>query len=259
MKKNWEIWENEKEYGNVFYERAAGKIPEMESSKAIAKLVNKFIKKNDLIMDVGCGGAHYVVSLDKAVRVPFRYCGIDSTKYYIDMANKALQSKLKHNPRRLYTAFRVGDIFNIPAKDNSADIVMCANVFLHLPSIEKPIRELVRAAKKYVIVRTLIGNTSFIIQQVNQPETYDKNGEPANFHFFNIYSKAYISGILDSIEEVKTYNFLVDNDFDPSNIGNVNYANKGKTVPHDLTTIMSGIQVNNYIIEPWQFLIIKKQ
>ncbi|MBI3334889.1 MAG: class I SAM-dependent methyltransferase [Candidatus Portnoybacteria bacterium] len=259
MKKNWKIWENEKEYGNVFYERAVGEIPEMESSKAIAKIVNTFIKKNDLIMDVGCGGAHYVVSLDKALRVPFRYLGIDSTKYYIDMANKALRGRLKNNPKRLYTAFRVGDIFNIPAEDGFADIVMCANVLLHLPSIEKPLRELVRVAKKYVIVRTLIGNTSFRIRQVNQPEIYDKNGEPANFHFFNIYSKVYISDILDSTEGVKSYKFFLDNDFNPAHIGHSNYTNTDRITPHDLTTIINGMQVNNYIIEPWQFLIIEKQ
>lgn len=259
QKKNWKIWNKEKEYGNMFYDRAVKKLPEMESSKATAILVKKIIKKNDLILDVGCGSGHYLVSLDKTLRVPFRYYGIDPTKYYIDLAVKAIRTSPANNPRRLSTTFRVGDIFRIPIKNNFADIVICSNVLLHLPSIEKPLCELVRMAKKYIIVRTLIGNTSFRIKQVNQPEKYDKNGDPVNFHFFNIYSQAFIENILNKMHTIKRYSFLRDKNFNPRNIRKNHYTTTGRIVPHDLTTVINGMQVNNYIIEPWHFLIIEKK
>lgn len=36
----WRIWENEREYGNLLFKRAIGEMPEMESAKATAKMVN---------------------------------------------------------------------------------------------------------------------------------------------------------------------------------------------------------------------------
>ena len=51
--------------------------------------------------------------------------------------------------------FKKGDIFNIPFKNKSFDIVMCNNFLHNLPSIDKPIHELMRVSKKYVVIRTL--------------------------------------------------------------------------------------------------------
>jgi len=36
MKENWRIWDKDKEYGDLFFKRAIGELPEMESSKALA-------------------------------------------------------------------------------------------------------------------------------------------------------------------------------------------------------------------------------
>lgn len=257
MSKNWKIWDDDKRYGELFYNRATGKLSEMESSKAVAKYIAKLAKKNDMILDVGCGGGHYLVSLDKALSVPFSYCGIDPTEYYIELAKKAFAQDINKNPLRTFFKFEVGDIFSLNLEDNYADLVMCNNVLLHLPSIEKPINELWRATKKFLIIRMLVGKTSFRIKQINPPEEYTKEGEPLYFHFFNIYSQKYIQGLIDKLVGVKNYKFINDKDYDPSNIGSINYKQEYK--PHDLTTIVDGMQINNYIVQPWQFLIIEKE
>ena len=88
MKENWRIWDNDKQYGDLFYKRAIGELPEMESSKALAKLASTFICENDKILDVGCGAGHYLRSLDKHIDVNFSYVGIDQTEYYIEKAKR---------------------------------------------------------------------------------------------------------------------------------------------------------------------------
>lgn len=255
-KDKWRVWDEDKQYGELFYRRAAGKMPEMESSRAAAKHVAKLAKDNYMILDVGCGASHYLVSLDNILRVPFSYHGIDATSYYIQLAQKAFMQDVNKNPLRKSCKFAVGDIFNLSLADDYADVVMCNNVLLHLPSIEKPIRELWRVTRKFLVVRTLIGKTSFRIKQIIPPEAYGRDGEPRNFHYFNIYSQEYILKLIDNLEGVKKYRLIDDKNYNAKNIGNSNY--KGKQKPHNMTVIVNGMQVNNYIIQPWKFLIIEK-
>lgn len=169
-------------------------------------------------------------------------------KSYEDIYNK--------NPFRESFDFEVGDIFDLFFDDYFADLVMCNNVLLHLPSLKKAISELWRVTKRFLIIRTLIGNASFRIKQIIPPEEYSEEGEPLNFHFFNIYSEKYVLGLIENLGSVKNYKIFEDKDYNPSNIGKINYK-EGQS-PHDLTEIVNGMQVNNYIIQPWQFLIIEK-
>ncbi|MBU2494636.1 MAG: methyltransferase domain-containing protein [Bacteroidetes bacterium] len=257
MKENWRVWDKDKEYGDLFYKRAIGELPEMESSKSLAKKVNEIIQENDRILDVGCGAGHYLRSLDKIIKTNFSYTGIDQTAYYIERAKEAFSLKVNSNSLRSKTDFKVGDIFNIPVDDNKSDIVICNNVFLHLPSIQKPLEELIRVSKKYIIIRTLIGASSFRIKQVEQPESYDLNGEPINYHYYNIYSEGYIQELLENISFKMDFSFEDDLDYDPSAFGNSdNFVGKR---PDDLTTSINGIQLNIYILQPWKFLIIEKK
>ena len=255
-KEKWRVWDEDKRYGEVFYKRAVGKLPEMESSRATAKHVAKLVKDDYTILDVGCGAGHYLVSLDNMLRVPFSYYGIDSTAHYIQLAQKAFIRDVNKNPLRKSYTFEVGDIFNLNLTDNYADVVMCNNVLLHLPSIEKPIRELWRVARRFLVLRTLIGKTSFRIKQINPPEEYGKDGEPRNFHFLNIYSQEYILRLISNLGSIKKYRLIEDKDYNPNNIGNSN--NEREKKPHNMTVVVNGMQVNNYIIQPWKFLIIEK-
>jgi len=257
MSQNWKVWDSNPEYGDTFYNRSIGSLPEMESSKCIAKYIKKIIRTGDKILDVGCGAGHYLVSLDKVLEIDFSYHGVDSTQYYIEQAKKAFLPDQNKNPRRKETVFNVADIYNLKLSDNFAQIVMCNNVLLHLPSIKQPLQELWRVTKKYLVIRTLIGRCSYIVKQVNEPEEYSESGEPINFNYLNIYSENFLKKLLGNLKRVKKVNLFTDNYFNPKNIGNINYKNRKK--PKDLTTIVDGMQVNNYIIYPWKIIILEKK
>ena len=63
-----EEYTNNKNNAQVYYNRAIGKSPEMEVSKALAKIVKKIVKKNDKILDVGCACGHYYRSLKREIK-----------------------------------------------------------------------------------------------------------------------------------------------------------------------------------------------
>ena len=250
----WRVWGAEAEYGNVFYKRATAELPEMESSKAVTKHLAGLAKADDLILDVGCGAGHYLRSLLNGLPTPFAYHGVDATANYIALAKEAWQGV--ESDKLLSAQFQQGDIFNIDLKDAYADVVMCNNVLLHLPSVEQPIKELVRVSKKYTVIRALIGDNSFRIKQVMEPEEYDQAGDPVNFFYYNIYSESYIRAVLDRIPEIKSVRFISDHDYDPANL--VSSISDYAETPKDITKIMNGLQVNNYIIQPWMFVIVEK-
>ena len=81
------------DYGNVFYKRATGQLPEMESSKAAARRIAPHMKAEGSMLDVGCGGGHYLPSLIRQIGLPFSYKGTDLTPAYIDLANEAFADR----------------------------------------------------------------------------------------------------------------------------------------------------------------------
>ncbi len=255
----WKTWNETPRYGDVFYDRATGKMPEMESSKAVATRISRLAAGGESLLDVGCGGGHYLVSLDRIMKTPFSYTGADATAYYIERAKEAFKGNNAATSLRGDPCFETGDIFNLKYDDNSFDIVFCANVLLHLPSVTTPLSELVRVSRKYVLIRTLVGQEPFRIMHVISPEEYDEKGEPDKFNYFNIYSERFLRGFISSIPGVKRVSFEADHDFNPENIGAHEYENGGRDIPVNLTRIINGMQVNNYIIEPWGFILIEKE
>lgn len=248
IKGKWEgWWDTEKAYGDVLFKRATGEFQEMESSKAAAKHIKKIITPGESILDVGCGAGHYLVSLKKTISSNFKYVGVDVTKSYIDLAKNAFLNEKDVD-------FQVADIFKLPFPDKSFDIVMCNNVFLHLPSIKEPLQELCRIAKKTVLIRTMVGKRSFRIMDVHEKEGdyFWEDGEPNAFHFFNIYSEKYIAHLLSGVD-INNFEIIADHDFKCENIEAA--VSEQQNEP-DVTRILGGFQVNGYIIQPWAFIKI---
>jgi ubiquinone/menaquinone biosynthesis C-methylase UbiE len=252
MSKSSEEWHSDdfgKDYGDLFYKRAIGEAPEMESSKAAAKRLKSILKPEDYILDVGCGAGHYLRSLKNNLNIPFRYTGADVTPYYIEMAGKAFNKEKD-------VSFVHTNIFDLKFSDNTFDVVMSNNVLLHLPSVVKPLQELCRVAKRHVMVRTLIGPKSYVVLDVAPSKAgndFDENNDPVGFHYLNIYSKQYIRNILSSIEGVGDVSIELDTDFDAKSLHDTQ-----DLLPNawDATRVEGNMQISGMIIQPWAWLDI---
>lgn len=240
---DWGVDKTE-EYAQVLYKRAIGELPEMESSKATAKILSIWVKDGDSILDVGCGVGHYLRSLKNRLTCNFFYTGVDNSPLYIELAEKAYPGRDRVN-------FHKGDIYQLPFSQKSFDIVMANNVFLHLRSIEQPLRELHRVARKYVLIRTLVGDRSFRIQEVRAlDDEFNEDGSPKSFNYFNIYSKTYIERLLSNMPDVNRWEIVPDNDFDPKLIS----ANAEQSGLHNVTRMIGDWRINGYILQPWVFI-----
>ncbi len=245
----WRVWDEEQSYGDTLYRRAIGELPEMESSKKMAKEVARVFQAGDSLCDVGCGAGHYLRSLEQTLPAGFGYQGVDATANYVALAQKAFADRPKTN-------FIQSDIFAIELPDRSQDIVMCNNVLLHLPSIRIPLAELVRIARKTVFVRFMVGDRSFQIKDIHPQvlgDEFDDDDAPRGFHFYNIYSRDYVNHLVGRIPGVGKWTITRDNDFDPARILASTSDHNGAI---DASGILGGYQVNGYILQPWSVLEI---
>ena len=240
----------------VFLKRATGQLPEMESSKAVATLVAERSRARDAILDVGCGAGHYLKPLKRLTPAPFRYVGVDNYPLFQAKAEEAWRDEP-------IATFRQGSIFNLPASDHEFDIVICNNLILHLPTIIKPMAELVRVGRRLIIVRTLIGERSFRIQEVYNSnwwpytevpaaDEFGDDGEPRAFSYRNIYSMDYFSSVINLHSPGAKVEYLVDDQFSAANI-ELSAKTEGLV---NATRMIDGKQVNGYIIQPHTFVII---
>ncbi len=253
-----EEYTNNKNNAQVYYNRAIGKSPEMEVSKALAKIVKKIIKKNYKVLDVGCGCGHYYRSLKREIKNNFFYTGVDPYKIFLDKAKLAWKDDRNVN-------FKKGNIFNLPIKTNEYDITVCNNVLLHLPSIEKPLRELIRVTKKKIILRTVVYDYSYKIQlvynskwwkgtKVHPVNEFDKLGNPNSFSYFNIHSFDYLRALIKKINDKLKIEFIKDNFFSKKNIQTSIKKEKRPLA----TRIIDKEQFSGCLMQPHYFVIINK-
>ncbi|HUF80952.1 MAG TPA: methyltransferase domain-containing protein [Burkholderiales bacterium] len=247
-------WLSDKEgraYGELFFRRATGALPEMESSKAAAARASRLLGgSGGRLVDVGCGAGHYYRSLRRVVRGPLQYVGIDATPQYVGLARDAYRGVAD-------VSFLEGDIFALPLQDRYADLVMCNNVLLHLPSIAQPVRELVRISAHKLLVRTLVAEKSYVVKDVAphpDGDEFDAQGEPRAFHFLSIYSEKYLERLFRTSHRVRSIQFEKDVEFDERRV-----ADTGELLKHawDRTEVTNGVQRSGMILLPWTWITVE--
>jgi ubiquinone/menaquinone biosynthesis C-methylase UbiE len=245
---NWQNWGDQR-YAHAMYRRAIGDLPEMESSKAIARRVAVFWQRGSNVLDVGCGAGHYLRSLRREIGHVFDYTGVDITADHLALAKMAFDADKRAH-------FEYGDIFDLHYRDSEFDIVICTNLLQNLPSIVQPLSELARVARRLLIVRLLCGNRTFLIRDVHQhdPEL-DPCGEPYSFNHYNIYSRTYLDEILSRMADIRSHTIEPDRDYAIENVDNAVLASNAGA---GHTTLIGGYQANGYILLPWAFVTILK-
>ena len=258
----WRVWDRAEDYGQTLARRATGDLPEMECAKAVARRVKDLIRPGDHVLDAGCGAGHYLRSLRREIDVSFAYTGVDATARYLELARRAWDGTPD-------VRFEQGDLYSLPFDDRSFDLVICCNVFLHLPSVQVPLRELVRVSRRHTVIRTLVGERSFRIMEVFTPETHGElfeggmdrdeflpSGEPHNFAYYNIYARSWFEKLLDRMPDVAARGFTPDDQYDENNLAR---DAAREDAPGNTTQLIGRWQVNGgCILLPWHLIQVDK-
>lgn len=138
------------------------------------------------VLDIPCGMCIDYPLLKKECPT-ITYLGMDITPLFIQ------ENLEKGNPCKW------GRIQEIPCEDSSFDVVYCRHILEHLESYESALKELVRVAKKEVMV------VFFIIPHEGTPDLEvitDMDGYPV---YHNRYNKSKIDTFLKTLPKIKYY------------------------------------------------------
>lgn len=243
--KDWEIWKKRTRVERSI-KRLKKQLPEMECSKQLAKIVKKLYNPGDKILDFGCASGHYYNSL-KRIDNKLNYTGFDPTKPYIAFAKKFFKKNKN-------IKFDVQSLFTMNTKyQNKFDISFCSNVFHHIPSIDVPLQNLLKSAKKYVVIRTLVSDFTHL-SKFYYDDKKDKKGILNNYVFQNTYSYNLLK---EKIRKIGKYKIkFIDDDFNGNKL-NKEYKKDKKRYP-GLTKYLLGTQIAGSKVFEFKWIIISK-
>jgi len=95
----------------------------------------------DSILDVGCGEG-FTLNILHQNRIGKRLEGVDFQKEAVKLGRK-IHPHLK---------LRQGNIYNLPFKDDSFDLIICTEVLEHLEDPKKALTEIIRVSKRYLLL-----------------------------------------------------------------------------------------------------------
>ena len=108
------------------------------------------------ILDAGCGEGFTLAKLYE-LKIGKELAGIDYSKIAIDTAKEIFP----------YLNVKVGDIYKLPFKEDSFDLVICTEVFEHLDNPVGALKEIERVTSKYALI-TVPNEPWFVLSNFTQ-------------------------------------------------------------------------------------------
>lgn len=141
--------------------------------KALLQIVDDLKPKT--ILDAGCGEGFTLARLQKE--------GIGKHLEGIDYSLNAIILGKKNYP---FLSLKQGDIYNLPYRNNSFDLVICSEVLEHLEHPKKVLEEIVRVSKKYCLL-SVPNEPTFMISNFLRGKNWSRWGN--DIEHINHWSK----------------------------------------------------------------------
>lgn len=156
--------------------------------KPAKKMIREHVIKSKYksILDCGCGlsSEYYGYKNDN---YKIKYTGLDSCEKFVEINNENNINVIKCELEQ-----------DFPLNDSQFDCVFCKDVLEHLKDYKKTLSEMIRVAKKEVIIGWFISPSEN--EKINYWEEEDL--------YHNEYSKSEIESILNSNEKVKSFEWI---------------------------------------------------
>lgn len=144
----WEFCEIAKE---LYESRASDMDVELTCHAQAVELLRPRLVKGESVLDIGCGTGFLYHSFRKR-QIPIDYYGIDATEQFIKTGRACLKNfglppeKLQH--------MRIEDL------SGEVDHIACLNVLSNIDNIYRPLQQMLRVARRTLVLRESFQKTS---------------------------------------------------------------------------------------------------
>lgn len=217
---DYNIWSHSKEVFELYKNRSMGNEDEMTCAAQAAEIMKLYVKKNEVLLDVGCGTGYFYHSI-LSRKLPLNYFGLDATKKFIDCGQKELKKFGLNKDKLIF-----GRIEDLKA---SVDHILCMNVLSNIDNFQKPLERILKSAKKSVVIRESLSDKANYLYVTDKYLDFNKK--------LKVYVNTYNQ--FEVIDFIKSYGFDVHEEID------IRTNNEAELV----------IDYPHY----WKFLIAKKR
>ncbi|MFH1140021.1 MAG: methyltransferase [Pseudomonadota bacterium] len=184
------IWEHTREtLFDLYAKRARNELPEMTCNKQAVELLAPHVRPGWTVLDAGCGSGGLFWSFYSR-KLPVEYHGLDYTAGFIALGRENIPADLSP-PDRLH----LGAIEDL---DREYDAVICINTLFCLPNFHQGLERLARAARKILIIRTLLAEKTEIRYETDDYLDAGFRGPGGLRSYFNIFS---LSEVMDFLRD----------------------------------------------------------
>jgi SAM-dependent methyltransferase len=252
MKPSESLWERSHLAHGVLERRITGELPQMEASLFLAKEIRANFQHGETVLDVGSGPGHFLLSL-KSFLPENDYCGVDISRSMVEAGRR-------HFP---VAKFHEASIYDLHQLGSQFDHVICSNVLLHVDALWPALKSLFDATRRFLYIRTLVGDQTFLIKHVHNSQNYRKVSDvapgaeidhdncPLDFHHFNIYSKSLIGEFCRELG-ARSVSIFDDTFMDLEKI------KREKKEGQNVSVVVDGRLVIGSIICPWAYVIVRR-
>src|SRR3989339_890489 len=128
------------DYKKVFWEGQNREYEDICEKQSISKLLRKINLRFNYIMDAGCGYGRLFPSYSNYGE---KFIFLDYAENLLNQAKKDMEIKFSKN-----TNYIRGNMYNIPLKDNSVDLVISIRTLHHMDQLSKFFAEANRVLNK---------------------------------------------------------------------------------------------------------------
>lgn len=242
--------------------RAQGELPDMGCALRLASLLAPDSARDGSVglevLDVGCATGHFLRTFKRQNFPIRRYVGLEIDPAMVSAGEEVWGREIDAGEVR----FIQQDLERF-STEQRFDVVVCINAFMYFASAKTALTNLMRAARKRLIVRSYFTDSNYRIvraqttrnhdkSQIDEIDIFDDAGNMRCYDFWNIYSFTYIEALVHSIDADARVQWIDDKNV----LSSLEQERKLNVPKRGATEVLGEYEISFPFILPWKYLSI---
>jgi SAM-dependent methyltransferase len=251
--------DNTDDYVSLMRRRATGALPDMGCALRVGDLLRDFADGPFSVLDVGCAAGHFLRTFKHQELPLAKYVGLEIDPAMFRVASEVWEREAESGLAEFINA----DLEKF-SSDRTYDFVICVNAFMYFASAKTALTNLLRAAKRRVLVRSYFADSNYRIiraqtslnhdkSSVDEIDVFDESGNIRCYDYWNIYSRTYIESLVARLDPSAEVDWIEDKNV----LSSLKTERELDIKKRGATELLGEHEVSYPFILPWKWLSIR--